>query len=122
MMLCMLVLQRGIAMEKRRKYHVIIGSCNYFDKVVASFLADHDVDYFMDLVKRSDECKRNGSPFYDEASFLILKNNNYHGIVETAHDRLGSLIEELTVVRHAKTKPPFAKNQKIPKNGLIYHK
>jgi hypothetical protein len=27
---------------------------------------------------------------------MILKNNNYHGIVESAHDRLGSLIEELT--------------------------
>ena len=83
-------------MEKRRKYHVIIGSCNFFDKVVASFLAEHDVDCFIDLVKHSDECKRNGSTFYGETSFLILKNNNYHCCVETAHDRLGSLIEELT--------------------------
>lgn len=83
-------------MDERREYHVIIGSCNFFDKKVASFLIDHEVNFFMDLVKRSDECKRNGIQFDEKASFLILKNNNYHGIVETAHDRLGYLIEELT--------------------------
>ncbi len=27
---------------------------------------------------------------------MILKNDNYHGIVEAAHDRLGAIIEEIT--------------------------
>lgn len=83
-------------MDAHRIYHVVIGSSCFFDNTVASFLQEHDVSYFIDLVKRSDECKHHGRPFCDKSSFLILKNNNYHGIVETAHDRLGPLIEELT--------------------------
>lgn len=51
---------------------------------------------FLELVKLSDTAKQNRLIFDQYASILIVKNDNYHGIVEAAHDRLGPLIEDLT--------------------------
>ena len=82
-------------MSKKRKYNIIIGSKAFFDENLPTFL-DDDVYSFMELVKLSDMAKQKGDSFNTYADKLIIKNNNYHGIVESAHDRLGSLIEELT--------------------------
>ena len=83
-------------MEDKRKYHIIIGSKAYFDASLPDFTEDDEVDTFLELVKLSDAAKQSRYTFDQYASTLIVKNNNYHGIVETAHDRLGSLIEDLT--------------------------
>lgn len=53
-------------------------------------------DTFLELVKLSDAAKQNQYTFDQFANKLIIKNNNYNGIVEAAHDRLGPLIEDLT--------------------------
>ena len=52
----------------------------------------------MELVRFSDECRQSKRAFTDDdkADIMLVKNDNYHGIVESAHDRLGSLIEDLT--------------------------
>jgi len=83
-------------MEDKRKYHIIIGSKAYFDTSLPMFTEDDVVDTFLELVKLSDTAKQNRLIFEQHADILIIKNNNYHGIVEAAHDRLGPLIEELT--------------------------
>lgn len=94
-------------MSKWRKYIIIIGSKSFFDHCIKDiessilsedlFLDEVVIDTFLDLVKISDEKRNNGlSDYFKKASIMILKNDNYHGIVESAHDRLGSLIEDLT--------------------------
>lgn len=92
-------------MVDKRTYRIVIGSKAFFDAQVKKLEEKLDEEYeenviesFLELVRLSDERKQRGCPFLDEdkASKMILKNDNYHGIVESAHDRLGSLIEELT--------------------------
>lgn len=83
-------------MEDKRKYHIIIGSKAFFDAKLPLFSEDDDVDTFLELVKLSDTAKQNRLKFDQYANILIVKNDNYHGIVEAAHDRLGPLIEDLT--------------------------
>lgn len=83
-------------MEDKRKYHIIVGSKAYFDSKLPPFSEDDEVDTFLELVKLSDTAKQNRLIFNQYASILIVKNDNYHGIVEAAHDRLGPLIEDLT--------------------------
>lgn len=77
-------------MEDKRKYHIIVGSKAFFDSKLPSFSEDDEVNAFLELVKLSDTAKQN----HQYASILIVKNDNYHGIVEVAHDRLGPLIED----------------------------
>lgn len=83
-------------MRNKRKYNIIIGSKAFFDKKVPRFSEDDDVGTFLELIKLSDASKQSGKMFGDWVNKLILKNNNYHGIVDAAHDRLGPLIEDLT--------------------------
>lgn len=83
-------------MEDKRKYHIIIGSKAYFDANLPAFNEDDTVDDFLQLVKLSDAARQNHRLFDQYANILIVKNTNYHGIVDTAHDRLGPLIEDLT--------------------------
>lgn len=83
-------------MENKRKYHIIIGSKAFFDASLPDFTEYDDAKTFLELVKLSDAAKQNHWIFEEYADMLILKNNNYHGIVDAAHDRLGSLIEDLT--------------------------
>ncbi|CAM4295653.1 AAA family ATPase [Paenibacillus phoenicis] len=79
----------------KRTYKIIIGSKSFFDDQIKEF--KEEAEYFLDLVRIFDEIKQRGYQSDQfKASSMILKNNNYHGIVESAHDRLGSLIEELT--------------------------
>lgn len=68
-------------MEDKRKYHIIIGSKAYFDSNLPSFSEDDEVDMFLELVKLSDTAKQNRLIFDQYASILIVKNDNYHGIV-----------------------------------------
>lgn len=90
----------------KRTYKIIIGSKAFFEDHVLQLQSKLDnegdgclIENFLELVRLSDECKQRGRPFSDDdkAAFMRIKNDNYHGIVESAHDRLGSLIEELTV-------------------------
>lgn len=85
-----------IKMEDKRKYHIIIGSKAFFDEKLPDFSEEDDVATFLELVKLSDASKNSRYPFEDYAEKLVIKNNNYHGIVDAAHDRLGPLIEDLT--------------------------
>lgn len=88
-----------------REYKIVIGSKAFFDHHIRLLdehltqeYTDYQIESFSELVRLSDERKQRGHPFNDDdkAMFLIVKNDHYHGIVETAHDRLGALIEELT--------------------------
>jgi len=79
-----------------RKYHIIIGSKDYFNSKLPVFDENDDVRSFLELVILSDECKRQGRKFDDWADILVLKNDNYHGITEQAHDRVGAIIDEVT--------------------------
>jgi len=83
-------------MDNKRKYHLIIGSKAFFDAKLPEFSEDDNVDTFLELVKLSDAAKQSRYTFDQFADILIVKNNNYHGIVDAAHDRLGPLIEDLT--------------------------
>lgn len=84
-------------MRDKRKYHLIIGSKAFLDDQLSNLLVDNAADSFLDLVKLSDAAKQKGYSFDQYAEKLVIKNDNYHGIVESAHDRLGPLIEDLTV-------------------------
>lgn len=90
------VYRRRNQMKARRKYHIIIGSQTFFDINLPEYFQDDEVKSFMELVRLSDAAKESGTIFKQRAKKIIIKNNHYHGIVEAAHDRLGSLIEELT--------------------------
>lgn len=94
----MRALQRRPQMENRRKYHVIVGSKAFFDTSLPAFSEQDNVNTFLEMVKLSDVAKQNHMIFEEQVDILIVKNNNYHGIVEAAHDRLGPLIEDLTTV------------------------
>jgi ATP-dependent Clp protease ATP-binding subunit ClpA len=83
-------------MNNKRVYHIIIGPKSFFETKLPRFDENTEVSYFLELVKQSDELKQRGGSLDFKASTLILKNDNYHGITEQAHDRLGALIEELT--------------------------
>lgn len=83
-------------MGNKRKYHIIIGSKAFFDSKLPMFTKNDNVGTFLELIKLSDATKQNRQLFDYTVDKLILKNNNYQGIVESAHDRLGPLIEELT--------------------------
>lgn len=79
-----------------RHYNIFIGSKSYFEQSIREANICDEAKYFLDLIKESDTLKQARQVFTNYADVLILKNDNYHGIVETAHDRLGPLIEELT--------------------------
>ena len=79
-----------------RSYHIIIGSKSFFEQSIKRTDVYDKACYFLDLIKEADAAKQKGVNFSHNADVLILKNDNYHGIVETAHDRLGPIIEELT--------------------------
>lgn len=82
-----------------RNFRIIIGSKFFFDKIVVDNTNSFDeVKSFIELVRLSDERKQRGNAFTDDdkADILIVKNDHYHGIVETAHDRIGSLIEDVS--------------------------
>lgn len=80
----------------KRKYIVYIGSKKYYYDKVAD-LCDIDLTpTFLELVKESDECRQRKESFEDYADILLIPNDNYNGITEQAHDRIGAIIKELT--------------------------
>ena len=90
-------------MVEKRHYHIVVGSKSFFDSAISD-VADKDAAGFLELVRLWDNAKQ--AKEFDKSVFekmkvstLIIKNDNYHGIVEAAHDRLGGLIEDLTTIR-----------------------
>lgn len=94
--------------DSRRVYTVIIGSKEYFSAQIASVLDERGItvaDNFVQMVQKHDDWRKRLSiegisktekDEFEKTDFLIVRNSDYHGIVETAHDRLGVLIEDLT--------------------------
>ena len=82
-----------------RKYYIINGSKAFFNNYIPREEYNCEIKSFMELVQLSDQRRNNKIPFDedDKAEVLIVKNEHYHGITEQAHDRLGGLIEELTL-------------------------
>ena len=76
-----------------RKYIVIIGSIPFFEQKLFELKASGDE--FNNMVTMSDAARNIGRTI-ELSESLILRNNHYHGIVESAHARLGGLIEDLT--------------------------
>lgn len=87
-------------MDEKRQYHVIIGSKSFFDSVIST-IDSKKATGFLELVRLWDNAKQIkglDKSVFDKikTELLIVKNDNYHGIVDSAHDRLGGLIEDLT--------------------------
>ena len=80
----------------QRTYHIITGSRRFFEEKLPMFTDVDDVHTLIELVKLSDAAQENKGVFEDFASILLVRNDDYHGIVDSAHDRLGALIEEVT--------------------------
>lgn len=80
-----------------RVYHIIIGSKPFFNDTINKYQM-HDPKSFLELVRLDDSIKnheRYRKGIISE-NCMILRNDDYHGIVETAHDRLGEIIKNLT--------------------------
>ncbi|MFW8053716.1 AAA family ATPase [Vagococcus fluvialis] len=79
-----------------REYYVIQGSTTFFKENLPILINESRISIFSELIKESDDCKVRGTKFQNHADFLLIKNDNYNGITEQAHDRLGPLIEDIT--------------------------
>lgn len=79
-----------------REYYIYTGSKEYFSSQLPEFSESECTKSFLEIIKESDEYKTRGIPFNNTADNLILYNDNYNGITEQAHDRIGALIEEVT--------------------------
>lgn len=79
-----------------RQYVIVIGSSHYFRTIQEYYSADKYND-FLELIRQNDLYHNNkNTEAPTPVGEMIVKNNHYHGITETAHDRLGPLIESLT--------------------------
>ena len=108
MPVCLLKRGRQTKMNDIRNYTIIIGSKAYFSNQIVSILSGVTLELkndFMYMVRKHDEHGRRVSVSgispeiadnFEKTEILIVRNDDYHGIVETAHDRLGALIEDLT--------------------------
>lgn len=79
-----------------REFIVIDGSKSFFNISVNKAEGNGILPTFLELVKESDECFKKARPFSNHSDKLIITNDNYNGISEQAHDRIGSIIEEIT--------------------------
>jgi len=94
--------------ENLRVYTIVIGSKEYFSTQIATVLDERGItiaDNFVQTVQRHDDWRKRFSiegisktekDEFEKTDFLVVRNSDYHGIVETAHDRLGVLIEDMT--------------------------
>ena len=87
-------------MSEQRQYHIIIGSKSFFDNSISE-IDNKGATGFLELVRLWDnarQVKDLKKEILDKLKtpLMIIKNDNYHGIVDSAHDRLGGLIEDLT--------------------------
>lgn len=84
-------------MINKRTYHIIVGSKAFFDSQIPDLSGSKSIYSFLELVRIFDAAKLQKVEVEQlKVKLLILKNDNYHGIVDTAHDRLGALVEDLT--------------------------
>lgn len=118
-------------MGNYRKYVVFKGSKQFFDSKLEELLDITlltEMNDFPQMVRRHDEYFKNillmvpnkekKDPF-ERTDLLVIKNTDYHSIVQTAHDRLAGVIEDLTfetaqIIIHNPTKSleEYLKNQK----------
>lgn len=60
-----------------RTYHIIVGSKNFFETHIPQVdqYGDQHIDHFLDLVRYSDERRKQGQFFLDEdrAELLVIK-------------------------------------------------
>lgn len=76
-----------------RSYTIIIGSVAFFESKLRELSAKGEE--FNDIITALDAARNTGKmPL--KADSLIVRNNHYHTIVESAHARLGGLIEDVT--------------------------
>lgn len=85
-----------------RNYKIVIGSSSYFDTALGEAYSVIDekiikIPSFLELIRVFDAQKQSGSTDTVKTPFLFIRNNDYNGIVNAAHDRLGPLIEDITL-------------------------
>ena len=84
-----------------RIYKIVIGSSSYFDKALDEAYSIIDeknvkIPSFLELIRIFDAQKQSGNTDTVKTLLLFIRNNDYNGIVNAAHDRLGPLIEDIT--------------------------
>ena len=84
-----------------RIYKIVIGYSSYFDKALDEAYSIIDeknvkIPSFLELIRIFDAQKQSGNNDTVETPLLFIRNNDYNGIVNAAHDRLGPLIEDIT--------------------------
>lgn len=84
-----------------RNYKIVIGSSSFFDKAldeVYSITEKNNIKLlsFLELIRIFDAQKQSDIADTVKTLVLYIRNNDYNGIVNSAHDRLGSLIEDIT--------------------------
>lgn len=84
-----------------RIYKIVIGSSSYFDKALDEAYSIIDeknvkIPSFLELIRIFDAQKQSGNTDTVKTPLLFIRNNDYNGIVNAAHDRLGPLIEDIT--------------------------
>lgn len=80
-----------------RQYYVVIGSKSFFSDCLNSFEFDNPVS-FLELVRLNDNLKniKESNRESIRVKSLIVRNDDYHGITPSAHERLGELIKDLS--------------------------
>lgn len=78
-----------------RTFNVVIGAKAYFSDKTKDLVKP---TLFLDIVTLNDNYHKIGKPFpnNEKAKLLIVRNDSYIGITESANDRVGNLILELT--------------------------
>lgn len=84
-----------------RIYKIVIGSLSYFDKALDEAYSIIDekngkIPSFLELIRIFDAQKQSDNTDTVKTPLLFIRNNDYNGIVNAAHDRLGPLIEDIT--------------------------
>lgn len=103
-----------------RNYHMVFGSKSFFNDYINSNDL-HNSASFLNLVRIDDSLKN--QKMYSRNDIIvdnmIIRNDDYHGIVSSAHDRLGELIKDLTqddAEIYVQNPPASLKNQLITQN------
>ena len=80
-----------------REYHIVIGSKSFFNDYINKLHLENPQS-FLALVRLDDSLKNQKLYTRDDiiTDCLVVRNDDYHGIVSSAHDRLGELIKDLT--------------------------
>ena len=84
-----------------RIYKIVIGSSSYFDKALDEAYSIIDekngkIPSFLELIRIFDAQKQSDNTDTVKTPLLFIRNNDYNGIVNAAHDRLAPLIHDIT--------------------------